>query len=104
MACHQLRQDPPVNRREMIASLHKLLEWTVDVGCSSHCNHHRSRRILELPNHSRGRSITIIIIDDARVHEKDGTEVRGAVVEAEAGVSARGCGIDYVGTAIAAEF
>lgn len=103
MARHQLRQDPPVNRRETIASPHKLLEWTVGVGCSSHCSHHRSSRILELPNHSRGHNINIII-DDVRVHEKDGMEVKGVVVEAEAGVSARGCGIDYVGTAIAAEF
>lgn len=86
MACHPLRQEPQANRRETIASRHKPLVQTVDMDCllRCHCRHHRSSRILELLNNSLGP--IIIIIDDARVHEKDGTVVRGVVVGVEVGV------------------
>lgn len=85
MARHPQRQDPPVNRREIIASRHKLLVRKLGVVSYSQCSRQYSRRILELPNHSLGSSI-IISIDGVRVHEKDGTAARGVVVEAEAGV------------------
>lgn len=107
MARHLLRQEPLVNHRETIASRHKRLARKVGVGFTSQCSRPCcsrpcSSRNLELPSHSPG-SIIIIIIDDVRVHEKDGTAAREVVVEADAGGLARGCGIDGGGIAIAAE-
>lgn len=84
------------------------------MGCTSHGSRQHNRHLKGLRNRSPGNTVIIIIIhiiDDARVRGKGETVAKGVVEEeaaaaavvAEAGALVDGCGIDGVGTAIAAE-